>query len=139
MKSTEQVWADYGRIVIKDKQLDNSRVIFHIPAIICIYLAFFPILLLDISMIIFQNVYFRTYGIPFIKRSEYVRIDRNRLSKLNGLQKFNCMYCGYANGVMAWVKDLVIQTETYSCAIKHDPIPKGQEHQSNFHGREHFS
>jgi len=43
------------------------------------------------------------------------------------------MYCGYANGLIAWIKATLNVTEAYSCAIKHSVNKQGQEHQRWFY------
>ncbi len=35
------------------------------------------------------------------------------------LEKFNCIYCGYGNGVAAYGKEIIARTEQYWCPIKH--------------------
>lgn len=84
-----------------------------------IYSVFFPILALDIFVIVYQAVCFRLWNIPRVNRSEYVIIDRHRLPYLNAIQKLNCVYCGYANGVIAFVAEVASRTEQYWCPIKH--------------------
>ena len=56
---------------------------------------------------------------PRVKRTEYVVVDRHQLAYLNGIQKLNCIYCGYANGVVAYTREIVSRTEQYWCPIKH--------------------
>ena len=46
-------------------------------------------------------------------------IDRHHLSYLNGIEKMNCVYCGYFNGLGAYVQEVVARTEQYWCPIKH--------------------
>ncbi len=84
-----------------------------------IYAVFFPILALDLFVIIYQAICFRLWNIPRVMRSEYVIIDRHRLPYLNAIQKLNCIYCGYANGVIAFVSEIASRTEQYWCPIKH--------------------
>jgi hypothetical protein len=48
-----------------------------------------------------------------------VVIDRHHLHYLNILQKLNCVYCGYVNGVISWARELASVTEQYWCPIKH--------------------
>mgnify|MGYP003714603975 FL=1 len=38
---------------------------------------------------------------------------------LNGIEKLNCVYCGYANGMIAYVREIAGRTEQYWCPIKH--------------------
>jgi hypothetical protein len=98
--------------------LRNSRtmVILTTPVI---WLCFFPIALLDLMMAVYQAICFPVYGIPKVKRSDYILLDRHRLSYLNWAEKFNCQYCGYANGVLACATEIAARTEQYWCPIKH--------------------
>jgi hypothetical protein len=84
-----------------------------------IYALFFPILLLDLSVTIYQHICFRAYGIPRVKRSDYFVYDRTHLAYLNLIEKINCAYCSYGNGVMAYGREVVARTEQYWCPIKH--------------------
>lgn len=45
-------------------------------------------------------------------------IDRHKLAYLR-IEKLNCAYCGYANGVFAYVREIAGRTEAYWCPIKH--------------------
>jgi len=38
---------------------------------------------------------------------------------LNLIEKVNCGYCGYANGVLAYVREIAGRTEQYWCPIRH--------------------
>ena len=60
-----------------------------------IYSCLFPIVFLDLVVSVYQAICFRIYGIPRVKRREYVVIDRHSLSYLNPIEKINCVYCGY--------------------------------------------
>ncbi len=84
-----------------------------------IYLMVVPIFIFDTSIFIYQHITFRIYGIPIVKRGDYFTIDRHRLGYLNLLEKFNCIYCGYGNGVAAYGKEIFARTEQYWCPIKH--------------------
>ena len=44
---------------------------------------------------------------------------REQLNYLNALEKLNCAYCAYANGVFAYVREVGSRTEQYWCPIKH--------------------
>lgn len=98
-----------------------------------------PLIILDICTYIYQEVYFSILEIPKIKRSEYLVFDRFELEKLTLVQKLGCLYCSYGNGILAWAKDVANQTETYSCAIKHNTKKKGQEHQGMYYERSEYS
>jgi hypothetical protein len=54
-----------------------------------------------------------------VRRSTYIVIDRQNLAYLNAIEKANCVYCGYANGVFAYVREIAGRTEQYWCPIKH--------------------
>jgi len=84
-----------------------------------IWAGLIPILLLDLFMIIYQAVCFPVYGIPRVKRSDYIQLDRRHLAYLNWVEKLNCEYCGYANGVIASATEIAARTEQYWCPIKH--------------------
>ena len=84
-----------------------------------IYFMVIPILSYDVFLFIYQQIVFRVYGIPIVKRKDYFTIDRHYLGYLNLLEKFNCIYCGYGNGVAAYGKEVIARTEQYWCPIKH--------------------
>jgi hypothetical protein len=84
-----------------------------------IYALFVPILLLDLSISVYQHICFRAYGIKRVKRSDYFVFDRAHLAYLNLIEKINCAYCSYGNGVMAYGREVVARTEQYWCPIKH--------------------
>lgn len=78
-----------------------------------------PIALLDIGVTIFQWICFPVWGMSRVKRSRYVVLDRHYLAYLNPVQKLNCIYCGYGNGVIAYTREVASRTEQYWCPIKH--------------------
>lgn len=84
-----------------------------------IYSMVIPIAFMDLTVTIYQNICFRLYGISLVKRSKYVVMDRHKLAYLNGIEKFNCLYCGYGNGVIAYTREIIARTEQYWCPIKH--------------------
>ncbi len=93
-----------------------------------IYGLVIPIALLDLSVTIYQQICFRVYGIDRVKRGDYIVIDRHHLAYLNALEKLNCVYCGYGNGVIAYAREIAGRTERFWCPIKHasrvaDPHP----------------
>jgi hypothetical protein len=67
----------------------------------------------------YQAICFPIYGIPKVRRSDYIALDRHRLAYLNAIEKLNCDYCGYANGVLAYFSEIAARTEQYWCPIKH--------------------
>ncbi|PUE30776.1 hypothetical protein B9Z35_06895 [Limnohabitans sp. Jir61] len=84
-----------------------------------IYALFFPIVFLDLSITVYQHICFRAYGLPRVKRGDYFVFDRAHLAYLNLIEKINCAYCSYGNGVMAYGREVVARTEQYWCPIKH--------------------
>jgi len=84
-----------------------------------IYAGFVPFLLLDLFLSVYQAICFPVYGIPKVKRSEYLFFDREDLPYLNFIEKFNCFYCSYGNGLAAYFREIAARTEQYWCPIKH--------------------
>ncbi len=125
-------------VLAKGKQIAKVNLLMDMIAAFSVYSCFLPLLLLDVFIWQFQTLYFRIKEIPLIERRRYVIIDRYQLAKLTIFQKINCMYCEYANGVVAYAKAVVNQMELYSCAIKHSHHPLGQDHQKDFFEREEF-
>jgi hypothetical protein len=68
---------------------------------------------------IYHAVCFPVYRIPKVRRSDYIVIDRHALPYLNLIEKLNCVYCGYFNGLIAYVQEIAARTEQYWCPIKH--------------------
>jgi len=91
----------------------------HILSAPVIYSLFFPLILLDIMVTLYQHICFRVYGIQRVKRSDYIVIDRQHLAYLNLIEKMNCSYCGYANGLIEYTREVGARTEQYWCPIKH--------------------
>jgi hypothetical protein len=84
-----------------------------------IYSLILPFMLLDLFVTVYQWVCFPVYGMPIVRRSDYMVIDRGHLAYLNVIEKVNCMYCSYGNGVIAYVREVASMTEQYWCPIKH--------------------
>jgi hypothetical protein len=91
----------------------------HLLSAPIIYGVFIPFLLLDVSVTLYQQICFRIYRIPLVRRAEYLIIDRHHLAYLNAIEKLNCVYCSYSNGVIAYVREVAARTEQYWCPIKH--------------------
>ncbi len=90
-----------------------------------IYSCIIPFVLLDLFITFYQAICFPVYGIPKVKRGEYVVMDRKYLAYLNIIQKINCIYCEYGNGVIAYAREVAGRTEQYWCPIKHAKKAKG--------------
>lgn len=83
------------------------------------YSVLLPFLLLDAWVSLYQAVCFRAWGIAPVRRRSYFAIDRHKLAYLNELEKLNCAYCSYVNGLTAYVREVAARTEQYWCPIKH--------------------
>jgi len=84
-----------------------------------IYAMIIPLLLLDLFVTTYQAVCFPLYRIPKVKRSHYIVVDRHHLGYLNIIEKMNCIYCGYGDGLLAYTRQILSRTEMYWCPIKH--------------------
>lgn len=87
-----------------------------------IYSLIVPFVLLDLFVTVFQAVCFPIYGIAKVKRADHIVIDRQLLAYLNPMEKLNCVYCSYGNGLISYVREIAALTEKYWCPIKHSRI-----------------
>ena len=98
-----------------------------------IYAGWVPFALMDLFVTLFQWVCFPVYRIPRVRRGDFVVFDRADLPYLNLIEKFNCLYCSYANGVAAYAREVAARTEQYWCPIKHARhIRAAHEHYPQF-------
>jgi len=84
-----------------------------------IYGAAIPIVLFDLSVSLYQAICFPVYGIPKVKRADYIVFDHQHLAYLNFFEKGHCLYCSYAVGMLAYTSEIISRTEQYFCPIKH--------------------
>jgi hypothetical protein len=94
----------------------NPLVILVAPVI---YSLLIPVVLLDIFVIVYQTICFPVYKITKVRRRDYLTFDRHHLAYLNIIEKINCAYCSYANGAIAFAREVAARTEVYWCPIKH--------------------
>ncbi|MCZ7642495.1 MAG: hypothetical protein M5U33_06960 [Pseudorhodoplanes sp.] len=127
-----RVGLEHGRVAFEDEILRRHRalktaltayvwearplVILTAPVI---YALILPLVLLDLFVTVYQAVCFPVYNIPKVRRADYLVFDRHHLAYLNVLEKLNCAYCSYANGLIAYVREIAARTEQYWCPIKH--------------------
>ncbi|GIK81090.1 MAG: hypothetical protein H3C55_03020 [Pseudorhodoplanes sp.] len=127
-----RVGLEHGRVAFEDEILRRHRalktaltayvwearplVILTAPVI---YALILPLVLLDLFVTVYQAVCFPVYNIPKVRRADYLVFDRHHLAYLNALEKLNCAYCSYANGLIAYVREIAARTEQYWCPIKH--------------------
>jgi hypothetical protein len=97
-----------------------------------IYAMIVPAVLLDLTLWIYQTVCFPIYKIPKVKRSDHIIFDRHYLKYLNFLERLNCDYCSYFNGLCSYATEIAGRTEQYWCPIKH------ASGKAQHHSREHF-
>ncbi|HSX09594.1 MAG TPA: hypothetical protein VLF93_05550 [Candidatus Saccharimonadales bacterium] len=103
--------------------MKDNKTIPHILSIPFIWGMIIPIFLVHITIFFYQAVSFRLYGIERVKLRDYINFDREKLSYLSTIDKINCAYCSYANGVFAYLAEIGHRTEYYWCGIKHKNQP----------------
>ena len=94
-----------------------------------IYALVVPFAFLDLSVAIYQTVCFPIYGIPKVRRKDYLIFDRGRLAYLNAIEKVGCVFCSYANGLLAYIAEIAARTEQHFCPIKHAHPATGRHSQ----------
>lgn len=98
-----------------------------------IYSVIVPLVLLDLFVTLYQAICFPVYRIEKVRRADYISLDRRHLAYLNGLEKLNCMYCGYGNGLLAYAGEISARTEAHWCPIKHAArMKRTHEHYPEF-------
>ena len=91
----------------------------HLVSVPFIWMMIIPVFILDVFLFIYQQICFRLYGIPFVKRIDYIVYDRRHLDYLNFVEKMWCLYCSYVNWFLAYATEIAWRTEKYWCPIKH--------------------
>jgi len=105
--------------IVAKKRIREKGVLKMILAALISYLMIIPIVFLDITIEIYHRICFWIYGIPYLKRNEYIRFDRRKLKYLSLGDKINCIYCEYANGFIYYAYTIISETEKYWCPIKY--------------------
>ena len=93
--------------------------ILHLLSAPVIYAVLIPAFVLDIFVSLYQWICFPIYKIAKVKRSDYIIVDRHRFGYLNIIEKLNCLYCSYFNGLMGYISEIAARTEQYWCPIRH--------------------
>ena len=93
------------------------------------YALVLPLILLDVFVTIYQAIVFPVYGIEKVRRDEFIVQDRHLLPYLNTIEKINCLYCGYANGIVCYSREIASRSEANWCPINH------ANHDENSHPR----
>jgi hypothetical protein len=89
-----------------------------------IWICAVPILLTDVAGSLYQAICFPIYGIPKVRRADYLAFDRHKLSYLNWSEKLNCEYCAYVNGILGYFTEIAARTEQHWCPIRHAACAK---------------
>ena len=84
-----------------------------------IYAGIVPFALLDLFLFVYQGLCFPVYGVPKVRRADYIVFDRFHLKYLNWLERWNCWFCSYGNGLLAYGVEIAARTEQHWCPIKH--------------------
>jgi hypothetical protein len=135
-----------GRVHFSDEVLQTQREklthlveffkeapLLHILSAPIVYMMIIPAVILDIFLYIYVLVIFPIYKFPKIKRSDYIVFDRQYLGYLNFIEKLNCLYCSYFNGLMNYTVAIAARSELYFCPIKHaKKIAYTHEHYYDF-------
>ncbi len=98
--------------------LRQSRLLVMLTAPI-VYAGLPAFVLVDLFLTVYQWLCFPVYGIPRVRRSEHLVFDRAELPYLNLIERLNCAYCSYGNGVASYFREVAARTEQYWCPIKH--------------------
>ena len=115
----EAVVAAHRKLKVSIPRWLRSSLLRNIVSSPFIYSMVIPIAIMDITVTLYQHICFRLYRIARVERSKYIVMDRHQLSYLNGIEKLNCLYCGYGNGVIGYAREIIARTEQYWCPIKH--------------------
>ena len=105
------------RLSVHRYLLDSSFLVLLTAPVI--WMCLIPIALLDLICSIYQAVCFPIYGIPKVDRPEYLAFNHHHLTYLNFIEKLNCEYCAYGNGILAYFTEIAARTEQHWCPIKH--------------------
>ncbi|WP_027177471.1 hypothetical protein [Maridesulfovibrio bastinii] len=119
VRFSKEIKAQHRELAAKWSEYVYDSGVWVILTIPFIWLPLIPAFILDLGVCIYQAVCFPVYGIPKVKRSDYVVLDRHSLKYLNLIEKLNCCYCGYFNGLIAFVREVAGRTEQYWCPIRH--------------------
>lgn len=105
----------------------NPLIILTAPVI---YALIVPLVILDVFVSLYQAVCFPVYKIEKVRRGDYLVFDRHHLAYLNIIEKLNCAFCSYANGLIAYTSEIASLTEAYWCPIKHARRAQNAHHRN---------
>ena len=122
----------------KSKIISSIKYLSSFPVVVILTIPFIwmmiiPIFITDILVTIYQIICFPIYKIPKVRRKDYVIMDRHNLFYLDKVERINCWYCEYFNGVVAYVREIAGRTEQFWCPIKHSkPLKDKHSRYDNF-------
>jgi hypothetical protein len=116
-RSLSVLWVEKASILMKPKTIK------HIISIPFIWGVALPTMVLHLCLFIYQAVAFRLYGMERVQLRSYINFDREKLGYLRVVDKLNCGYCSYVNGVFAYISEIGRRTEYYWCGVKHENWP----------------
>jgi hypothetical protein len=104
----------------------------HLLAAPVVYAFVAPALILDVAAFFYQALVFPAFSIEKVRRSDYITFDRGKLLYLNHIERFNCNYCAYVNGLLGYVSEVAARSEQYFCPIRHAIKTLGLNPRHNF-------
>lgn len=122
----------------RSKIINSMNYLRSLPLLVVLTIPFIwammiPIFMVDIFATIYQLICFPIYKIPRVKRKNHVIMDRYNLFYLDRVEKINCWYCEYFNGVISYVREIAGRTEQFWCPIKHSqPLRDIHSRYNNF-------
>ena len=124
----------FEKNVIQEHKKFRKNIVFYIAdsrilsilTVPIIYSVLIPGLLMDLFVSIYQTCCFPIYGIQKVARKDHFVFDRRRLMYLNLIERANCTYCSYFNGLISFVREVASRTEQYWCPIRHAQKIKDQ-------------
>lgn len=84
-----------------------------------------PLALFHLALELYHRVCFPLYKIPLVRARDYFVFDRHRTGGLDFSQRLQCLYCAYANGLMAYSREIIARTEAFWCPLAHEKRPEG--------------
>jgi len=116
---TQDVLASQKEKITTLWQFIKEAPILNILSAPIVYMMIIPAVILDLFLTVYVWIIFPIYKFPKFKRSDYIVFDRQYLGYLNFIEKLNCVYCSYFNGLINYTSAIAGRSELYFCPIKH--------------------
>ena len=88
-----------------------------------VYIFVVPAIMFHIALELYHRSVFWGYKIPYVSSKDFFIFDRHNVQQLNFIEKLNCLYCSYVNGLMGYAKEIAGRSERYWCPFKHKKDP----------------